>query len=110
MLAPTSVTGVAATESDDVTILMNVQPLYDRVLVQIVESDETSASGRRTEREAIVRATGEGPVGNDGEPIPLRVREGDKVLLEGDAGTEVTIGGEEHSIVREGEILAIIED
>ena len=96
---------------------MNIQPLYDRVLIQRVESEERTEAGiiipdsaQEKPQEGIVRATGDGKVGDDGEAIPLRVSEGDKVLFGKYSGTEVTIAGEEHLILREDEILAIIND
>ncbi len=96
---------------------MNIQPLYDRVLIQRVENEERTEAGiiipdsaQEKPQEGIVRATGDGKVGDDGEAIALRVSEGDKVLFGKYSGTEVTIAGEEHLILREDEILAIIND
>lgn len=96
---------------------MNIQPLYDRVLIQRVESDEKTSSGiiipdtaKEKPLEGIVRATGKGKVADNGETIALQVSEGDKVLFGKYSGTEVTIAGEEHLILREDEILAIIND
>ena len=96
---------------------MNIQPLYDRVLIQRVASDEKTSSGiiipetaKEKPLEGIVRATGKGKVADNGETIELQVKEGDKVLFGKYSGTEVTIGGEEHLILREDEILAVIED
>lgn len=117
VFTPATVRGSNQTQSDQTTFNMNIQPLYDRVLVQSVESDERTDSGiiipngaQEVPQEGIVRATGDGPVGDDGGQIPLKVTEGDKVLFAEDAGTEVNIAGEEHLILREGEILAIIND
>ena len=96
---------------------MNIQPLYDRVLIQRVESEEKTDSGiiipdtaQEKPQEGIVRATGEGKVADNGETVPLKVSEGDKVLFGKYSGTDVTISGEEHMILREDEILAIIND
>ena len=96
---------------------MNIQPLYDRVLIQRVESEEKTDSGiiipdsaKEKPQEGIVRAVGDGNVSDDGETVPLRVSEGDKVLFGKYSGTEVTIAGEEHLILREDELLAIIND
>ena len=96
---------------------MNIQPLYDRVLIQRVESDDKTKSGiiipdsaKEKPLEGIVRATGKGKVADNGETIALQVKEGNKVLFGKFSGTEVAIGGEEHLILREDEILAIIED
>lgn len=96
---------------------MRVKPLYDRVLVQRVESDDKSAGGiiipdsaKEKPLEGIVRAVGTGKLTESGETVDLQVGEGDKILFGKYAGTEITIGGEEHLILREDEILAIIED
>ena len=96
---------------------MNIQPLYDRVLIQRVESDDKTASGiiipdtaKEKPLEGIVRATGKGKVADNGETIALQVKEGDKILFGKYSGTEVTIQGEEHLILREDDILAVIND
>ena len=96
---------------------MNIRPLYDRVLIQRVESDEKTASGiiipdtaKEKPLEGIVRATGQGKVADNGQTIELQVKEGDKVLFGKYSGTEVTIAGEEHLILREDDILAVIND
>ncbi len=96
---------------------MNIKPLYDRVLIQRVESEEKTDSGiiipdsaQEKPQEGIVRAAGEGKVTDDGDTVPLKVSEGDKVLFGKYSGTDVSIGGEDHMILREDELLAIIED
>lgn len=101
---------VSATNSREVSITMNVQPLDNRVLVQevtteektdggIIVPDETKGNEEGT-REGIVRAVG---------TAAEQVTEGDNVLFT-DGGTEVVIGGEDHLIVPESELLAIIND
>ena len=67
---------------------MSIQPLYDRVLIQRVESEQKTDAGiiipdsaKEKPQEGIVRATGDGKTGDEGEPVPLRVSEGDKVLF-----------------------------
>jgi chaperonin GroES len=96
---------------------MGIKPLQDRVLVQRLESEEKTASGiiipdtaKEKPLEAVVRAVGPGKVSDAGETIPMTVSEGDKVLFGKYSGTEITIAGEEHLILREDEILAIITD
>lgn len=96
---------------------MKIQPLYDRVLIQRVEGEEKTSSGiiipdtaKEKPLEGIVRATGKGKISDSGEAIALQVQEGDKVLFGKYSGTDVTINGEEHLILREDEILAIIKD
>ena len=106
-----SVDGVADTaRADDVHITMNIQPIDDRVLVQHVESDETTDSGiivpgntedEEEPQEGIVRATGD---------EVQWVTEGDTVIFPESSGTTVVIAGEDHLIVDEGELLAIIND
>jgi chaperonin GroES len=92
---------------------MKVIPLHDRVLVKRLEAEETTKGGiiipdtaKEKPQEAEVIAVGQGRVGEDGKVIPLEVKKGDKVLIGKFSGTEVTIEGEEHVILREEEILA----
>lgn len=96
---------------------MGVKPLQDRVLVQRLQGEEKTASGliipdtaKEKPLEAIVRAVGPGKRADNGELIPLTIAEGDKVLFGKYSGTEITLGGKEHLILREDEILAIITD
>ncbi len=94
---------------------MKVIPLHDRVLVKRLEAEETTKGGiiipdtaKEKPQEAEVIAVGKGRVGDDGKVVPLDVKKGDKVLIGKFSGTEVTIDGEEHVILREEEILAKI--
>ena len=94
---------------------MKVIPLHDRVLVKRLEAEETTKGGiiipdtaKEKPQEAEVIAVGQGRVGEDGKVVPLEVKNGDKVLIGKFSGTEVTIEGEEHVILREEEILAKI--
>ncbi|UCE43071.1 MAG: co-chaperone GroES [Candidatus Aminicenantes bacterium] len=94
---------------------MKVIPLHDRVLVKRLEAEETTKGGiiipdtaKEKPQEAEVIAVGKGRVGEDGKVVPLDVKKGDKVLIGKFSGTEVTIEGEEHLILREEEILAKI--
>ncbi len=94
---------------------MNVIPLHDRVLVKRLEAEETTKGGiiipdtaKEKPQEAEVIAVGKGRVGEDGKVTPLEVKKGDRVLIGKFSGTEVNIGGEEHVILREEEILAKI--
>jgi chaperonin GroES len=94
---------------------MKVIPLHDRVLVKRLEAEETTKGGiiipdtaKEKPQEAQVIAVGQGRVSEDGKVIPLEVKKGDKVLIGKFSGTEVTIEGEEHVILREEEILAKI--
>ncbi len=94
---------------------MKVIPLHDRVLVKRLEAEETTKGGiiipdtaKEKPQEAEVIAVGQGRVAEDGKVVPLEVKKGDKVLIGKFSGTEVTIDGEEHVILREEEILAKI--
>lgn len=96
---------------------MNIQPLEDRVLLQRVETEEKTEGGiivpdsaKEKPQEGIVRAVGPGKTSDAGERVPLEVSEGDKVLFGKYSGTEITLQGEEHLILRESELLAIIND
>ncbi len=94
---------------------MKVIPLHDRVLVKRLEAEETTKGGiiipdtaKEKPQEAEVIAVGKGRVSEDGKVVPLDVKKGDKVLIGKYSGTEVTIEGEEHVILKEDEILAKI--
>jgi chaperonin GroES len=94
---------------------MKVIPLHDRVLVKRLEAEETTKGGiiipdtaKEKPQEAEVIAVGKGRVSEDGKVVSLEVKKGDKVLIGKFSGTEVNIGGEEHVILREEEILAKI--
>ncbi|MFC6686941.1 co-chaperone GroES [Jhaorihella thermophila] len=91
--------------------------MHDRVLVRRVESEEKTAGGliipdsaKEKPSEGIVVACGEGARKDSGELIPMSVKEGDKILFGKWSGTEVTINGEELLIMKESDILGIIED
>ena len=95
---------------------MAFKPLHDRVLVRRVKSDEKTKGGliipdsaKEKPAEGIVVACGEGARKDSGELIPMAVSEGDKVLFGKWSGTEVTIDGEEMLIMKESDILGIIE-
>ncbi len=95
---------------------MKVQPLHDRVLVKRLETQEVKRGGiiipdtaKEKPLEAEVIAVGKGRVNDEGKVIPLEVKKGDKVLIGKYSGTEVTIEDVEHVIVREEEILAVIQ-
>ncbi|EEX09940.1 chaperonin GroS [Ruegeria lacuscaerulensis ITI-1157] len=95
---------------------MAFKPLHDRVLVRRVESEEKTAGGliipdsaKEKPSEGIVVACGEGARKDSGELIPMAVSEGDKILFGKWSGTEVTIDGEELLIMKESDILGIVE-
>ena len=93
---------------------MNVKPLNDRVLVKRTESEERSAGGiiipdtaKEKPQEGTVIAVGPGKL-DKGERIALNVSVGDRVLFGKYSGTEVNIGGVEHTLLREEDIFAIL--
>ncbi len=95
---------------------MKVKPLHDRILVQRVEEEKTTKGGiiipdtaKEKPAEGKVIAVGDGKIGEDGKRIPLEVKAGDRILFGKYSGTEIKISGEEYLILREDDILGIIE-
>ena len=95
---------------------MNLKPLTDRVVLKQVEAEETTASGiiltgdaKEKPQEAIVLAVGPGGV-VDGKEVKMEVKVNDRVIYSKYAGTDVKMKGEELKIVRQSDILAIVED
>jgi len=95
---------------------MKIRPLQDRILVKRVEEEETSAGGiiipdtaKEKPQEGRVVAVGNGKVGDDGNVTPLEVNKGDRILFSKYSGTEVNIEGGEHLIIREDDVLGILE-
>ena len=95
---------------------MKVKPLHDRVIVKRVEEEAKTKGGiiipdtaKEKPVEGVVMAVGDGKVTDDGKKIALEVKAGDKVLFGKYAGTEIQIDGEEHLIMREDDIIAIVE-
>jgi len=95
---------------------MKITPLHDRVLLKRLEEQEVKKGGiiipdtaKEKPQEAEVIAVGKGRLDDDGKIIPLDVKKGDRVLIGKYSGTEVTIDGVEHIILREEEILAKID-
>lgn len=95
---------------------MKIRPLHDRVIVKRVDEEETTKGGiiipdtaKEKPVEGEIVAVGDGKVADDGKKIPLEVKAGDKVLFGKYAGTEIQIEGEEHIIMREDDIIAIVE-
>ncbi len=95
---------------------ITIQPLADRVLVKRLDEEEEQKVGgiiipdtaKEKPQEAEIVAVGPGGRSDDGERIPLEVKEGDKVLIGKYSGTEVKIEGEEYLIMREDDVLAIV--
>ena len=95
---------------------MIVRPLQDRVLVKRVESETRSAGGiiipdtaKEKPLEGIVIAVGEGKRLEDGSRVKPEIKEGDRVLFGKYAGTEIKVDGTEHMILKESDILGILE-
>ena len=95
---------------------MKIRPLQDRIIVKRVEEEEKTKGGiiipdsaKEKPMEGKVIAVGKGKVLEDGKVQPLDVKAGDRVLFGKYAGTEVKIDGEEHLIMREDDILGVIE-
>lgn len=96
---------------------MKVTPLHDRVLVKRLEETTKTAGGiiipdtaKEKPSEGIVEAVGNGFRAEDGKIVPMSVKAGDKVLFGKWSGTEIKINGEERLIIKEADILAIVED
>ena len=96
---------------------MNIKPLHDKVLVKRVDEESKTAGGiiipdtaKEKPSEGVVEAVGNGFRAEDGKIIPMTVKAGDRVLFGKWAGTEIKIGGETRLIIKESDILAIVED
>ncbi|HJA24914.1 MAG TPA: co-chaperone GroES [Candidatus Fournierella merdigallinarum] len=95
---------------------MQIKPLADRVVIKTVEAEETTKSGiilagsaKEKPQVAVVVAVGPGGM-VDGKEVEMIVKVGDKVLTSKYSGTEVKVDGEECTIVRQSDILAIVEE
>ncbi|MCL2546569.1 MAG: co-chaperone GroES [Oscillospiraceae bacterium] len=94
---------------------MKLKPLADRVVLQLVESEETTKSGiilasSAQEKPQVAKVIAVGPGGNvDGKDVVMHVKTGDKVITSKYSGTEVKVDGDEYTIVRQGDILAVVE-
>ncbi len=95
---------------------MKIRPLQDRIIVQRIEEDQTTKGGiiipdsaKEKPQEGKAIAVGNGKITDDGKVQPLDVKKGDRVLFSKYAGTEVTLDGEDHLIIREDDVLGILE-
>jgi len=96
---------------------MKIRPLHDRVLVKRIEEETKTKGGiiiPDTAKEKPIKgeviAVGEGRILDNGQKVPMSVKVGDKVIFSKYAGTEIKIEGEEHLIMREDDILGVIEE
>jgi len=95
---------------------MKIRPLQDRLIVKRIAEEEKTKGGiiipdtaKEKPQEGQVISVGKGKVGEDGKVTPLDVKAGDRVLFGKYSGTEIKIDGEEHLIMREDDILGVIE-
>jgi chaperonin GroES len=98
------------------SIFMKIRPLHDRLIVKRLEEEEKTKGGiiipdtaKEKPIEGKVIAVGEGRIKKDGKKIPMEMKKGDRILFAKYAGTEVKIDGVEHLMMREDDVLAIIE-
>ena len=95
---------------------MKIRPLQDRIIVKRVDEEETTKGGiiipdsaKEKPQEGKVISVGTGKVNEDGKLQKLDVKKGDKVLFSKYSGTEINIEGEEHLIIREDDVLGVVE-
>ena len=96
--------------------MANVTPLGDRILARRSEPEEEMSGGiiipdtaKEKPLEAEVVAVGPGKIGEDGERYPMEIKAGDRILISKYGGTEVKLDGLEHVILREDDVLAVVE-
>ena len=94
---------------------MTIKPLADRVLIKMQEAEETTKSGivlasSAQEKPQIAEVIAVGPGGMvDGKEVTMFLKVGDKVITSKDSGTEVKVDGQEYTIVRQSDVLAVVE-
>ncbi len=95
---------------------MKVRPLYDRILIKRVEEEEKTAGGlyipdtaKEKPQQGIVVAVGNGKIQEDGSLRKLELKAGDKILFSKYSGNDIKIDGTEHLILREDDVLAVLE-
>ena len=95
---------------------MKIRPLQDRILVQRLAEEEKTKGGiiipdtaKEKPAEGKVVSVGNGKLNDDGKRIPLEIKKGDSILFGKYSGTEVTVDGQEYLIMREDDILGVIE-
>jgi chaperonin GroES len=96
---------------------MQIRPLYDRIVVKRIEEKETKIGGlfipdsaKEKPQEGEVVAVGQGKRNEDGKLIPLDVKAGDRILFGKYSGSDIKVDGQEYMIMREDEVLGILED
>jgi chaperonin GroES len=95
---------------------MELRPLHDRVIVKRIEEEEKTSGGiiipdtaKEKPQEGKVIAVGQGKILDNGKVSPMAVKKGDRILFGKYSGTDIKIDGEEHLIMREDDILAIVQ-
>ena len=95
---------------------MNIRPLHDRIIVQRLEEGEQQVGGiiipdtaKEKPQQGKVLAVGNGRVNDDGKRVPLDVRSGNRILFGKYSGQEIKLDGEEYLIMKEDEVLAVID-
>jgi chaperonin GroES len=95
---------------------MKVRPLQDRILVKRIEEEEKTKGGiiipdaaKEKPQEGLVVAVGDGKMLDNGTRVPIALKPGDKILFGKYSGTEIKVEGDEHLILREDDVLAVIE-
>jgi chaperonin GroES len=95
---------------------MKIKPLSDRILVRRLEAEEKTKGGiiipdtaKEKPREGKIVAVGDGRIDDNGKKVPLSIKKGDKVLFNSYAGTDIKVDGEEFLIMKEEDVLGIIE-
>ncbi len=95
---------------------MNIRPLHDHIIVKRVKEEEKTKGGiiipdsaKEKPQEGKVIAVGKGKILKDGKVVPLDVKKGDRILFGKYSGNEIKIDGEDHLIIREEDVLGVIE-
>jgi chaperonin GroES len=95
---------------------MKLRPLGDRIVVEPLEAEEKTKGGiilpdtaKEKPQEGKVVAIGKGKIDENGKPLPMEVKMGDKILYGKYAGTEITVEGKEYMILKEEDILAVVD-
>ncbi len=92
---------------------MNLKPLGDRLIVEVLEEEQTTASGivlpdtaKEKPQRGRVLAVGPGPRDEDGQYVPMDLEDGDEIIFSKYGGTEIKLGADEYLILRESDVLA----
>ena len=96
---------------------MTLRPLHDRILARRIPAEDKTAAGlfipdnaKEKPLEAVVASVGTGKILDSGKTVPLTVKAGDKILIGKYSGSEVKLDGEDHIILREDDVLGILEE